>query len=177
MKRVQEEPVFSTARPFRTGGGPLRYRMCRMQRMPGKRSLFPDSATGNLTNTRKRGLFPRRHHRQTPYKRQKETSSYSTTAKTLTANPTNTRDKRPLPRTAPPQPTNVRKRAPRIALPRRRLRQIPRKRQKEAFSRTAPPANAHRQIPRSRILWQQGIIYSGGGARAHGFNYFLTLFL
>ena len=37
--------------------------------MPGKRSLSPDSTTGNPTNTRKRGLFPRQHHRQISHNR------------------------------------------------------------------------------------------------------------
>lgn len=44
---------------------------------------------------------------------------------------------------------------------------------KEASSRHG----ATGKCPAAALPWQQGIIYSGGGAPTHRFNYFLTLFL
>ena len=52
-------PVLRTARIFRTTGGPLRYRMCRMPQMPGKRSLFLYSPTGKFnTNAKEKVSSP-----------------------------------------------------------------------------------------------------------------------
>ena len=48
MRRVPQEPVFCTARIFRTVGGPLRYRILRM---PEKRRALPAT---NLSNCQKR---------------------------------------------------------------------------------------------------------------------------
>ena len=88
MHRVPQEPVFCTARIFRTTGGLLRYRMSRMPQMAEERSLFPrrnhrqiphkcqekrslpQTALPEIQQTpEKRGLFPRQHHRQIPHNR------------------------------------------------------------------------------------------------------------
>ena len=87
MRRVPQEPVFCTARIFRTTGGLLRYRMCRMPQMAGERSLFPRRNHRQIPHKcQEKGLFPRQHYRKSN-KHQK---------------------KRPLPKTAPsanfPQP-------------------------------------------------------------------------
>ena len=121
-----------------------------------KKNPFPRHRYRKSNKHQEKRPLPRRHHQQTPYKRQKETSSYSTTAETLTANPHKHQEKRPLPRRH------------------YRNQQTP--------ERSLFPTRHHRQMPIGKspadaIPWQQGIIYSGGGARAHGFNYFLTLFL
>lgn len=91
-------------------------------------------------------------------------------------NATNARDKRPLPHTAPsanPHECQRKETSSHIALPAN-----PHKYQKKKPF----PRRHHRQMPIGKslaaaLLWQKGIVYSGGGARAHGFNYFLTLFL
>ena len=115
MHRVPQEPVFCTARIFRTTGGPLRYRMSRMPQMAGERSLFPRRNHRQIPHKcQEKGLFPRQHYRKSNKHQKKEASSQdSTTGK----------------------------------------------------------------FPAAAIPWQQGNIYSGGGAPTHGFNYFLTLFL
>ena len=75
------------------------------------------------------------------------------------------------------------------SLPRRRYRQIHTNARKRSLPQTAlqeiqqtpkrglfPYSNTGK-FPAVAIPWQQGIIYSGGGAPTHRFNYFLTLFL
>ena len=79
----------------------------------------------------------------------------------------------------------------RSLFPRRNHRQIPHKcQEKGLFPRQHyRESNKHQKkeassqdstigkFPTTAIPWQQGNIYSGGGAPTHGFNYFLTLFL
>ena len=79
----------------------------------------------------------------------------------------------------------------RSLFPRRNHRQIPHKcQEKGLFPRQHyRKSNKHQKkeassqdstigkFPTTAIPWQQGNIYSGGGAPTHGFNYFLTLFL
>ena len=79
----------------------------------------------------------------------------------------------------------------RSLFPRRNHRQIPHKcQEKGLFPRQHyRKSNKHQKKEASSqdstigkflttaIPWQQGNIYSGGGAPTHGFNYFLTLFL
>ena len=48
MRRVPQEPVFCTARIFRTTGGLLRYRMSRMPKMPGKKVSSPHGTIGKF---------------------------------------------------------------------------------------------------------------------------------
>ena len=50
MRRVPQEPVFCTARIFRTVGGPLRYRILRM---PEKRRALPGTWPGMPPRARK----------------------------------------------------------------------------------------------------------------------------
>ena len=182
MRRVPQEAVLRTARIFRTTGGPLRYRMSRMPQMPGKRSLpqttlpeihkcqgkglfprqyyrksnkhqkrglFPYSTIGKfLTNARKKGLFPRQHYRKSDKHQKKETSSCIAPS----ANPHECQRKEAFSRIAPPE-----------------IQQTP-KRGLFLYSTIG-------KFPAAAIPWQQGIVYSGGGAPTHRFNYFLTLFL
>lgn len=83
---------------------------------------------------------------------------YSTIGKFLT----NAREKRPLPHTAPsansPQMPGERS-LPQTALP--EIQQTP---QKGLF-----PYSTTGKFLAAALLWQQGIIYSGGGVRTHGF--------
>ena len=79
----------------------------------------------------------------------------------------------------------------RSLFPRRNHRQIPhkcqekglfprqhyRKSNKHQKKEASSPDGTIGKFPTTAIPWQQGNIYSGGGAPTHGFNYFLTLFL
>lgn len=144
-----------------------------MPKMPGERDLFPYSTTGKSTQIPEREAFPQTtlpKIQQTP-ERDLLVQHYRGDAYGISTRMPETRG--PFSRQ---HHRNQKTSGKRSLFPRRHYRNQQTS-EKEAFSRTAPPANAHRQIPRSRIPRQQGNIYSGGGARAHGFNYFLTLFL
>ena len=77
--------------------------------------------------------------------------------------------KRALPQTALPEIQQTPKRG---LFPRQHYRKS-NKHKKEVSS----PYSTTGKSTAAAIPWQQGIVYSGGGAPTHRFNYFLTLFL
>ena len=171
---VPEKPVLRTARIFRTTGaaacpGPLK-----MRRVPQEGV----SGTEYHSRTRKACFL----HRMLPKMRRVPQEPVFCTARIF--------------RTTGGLLRYRMSRMPQMAeerslFPRRNHRQIPHKcQEKGLFPRQHyRKSNKHQKkeassqdstigkFPTTAIPWQQGNIYSGGGAPTHGFNYFLTLFL
>ena len=181
MRRVPEKGVSGTEYPFRTTGG-----CC----VPGA----PENASRTTG-----GLFAHTNICSVPEKGVSGTEYHSRTRKACFLRRV---PQEPVLRTARIFRTTGgllryrMSRMPQMAeerslFPRRNHRQIPHKcQEKGLFPRQHyRKSNKHQKkeassqdstigkFPTTAIPWQQGNIYSGGGAPTHGFNYFLTLFL